>query len=98
MNEETFEDIEWLLSVILLACSCMGMFLMSCWVAYLFMDSLPIGFILAAFLVSVALTWAINELRLEMRYRHLLIKAQREEEKAAGQKEKADELYAHLKV
>ena len=101
MNEETFEDIEWLLSVILLACSCMGMFLMSCWVAYLFMDSLPIGFILAAFLVSVVLTWVLNELRLEMRYRHLLIKAQREEEKAnltQEQREQAEDLYEHLAV
>lgn len=85
-----YEDLEWLLSVILSACSCIGMFFMGCWVRYLVMDSVTVKFILIMFVVSVLLTWGMNELRMEVRYRRLLMEAQKNEQ--------AEKLYEHLRV
>lgn len=90
-----YEDLEWLLSVILSACSCIGMFFMGCWVRYLVMDSVTVKFILIMFVVSVLLTWGMNELRMEVRYRRLMIVA---EEMEFNEDEQARELYEHLQV
>lgn len=101
MNEELFENIEWLLSVAMQLFCCMGMFFTFYWFSYLFCDSLSVIYIIAVFLISVVLTIVVNELRLEMRYRHLLMKAQREKEKASlpeEQEKEADALYEHLEV
>ena len=85
-----YEDLEWFLSVILSACSCIGMFFMGCFVRYLILDSVTVKFILIMFVVSVLLTWGMNELRMEVRYRRLLMEAQKNEH--------AEELYEHLRV
>lgn len=93
--KEILENLEWFLSVILSACSCIGMFFMGCFVRYLILDSVTVKFILIMFVVSVLLTWGMNELRLEIRYRRLAILAGELEEKKDGQ---AQELYEHLRV
>lgn len=101
MKEERYENFEWFLSSFLLGFSCVGMTFFICWVWYLISDALSVSFVIAAFLVCLVLTWVLNELRLEMRYRHLLIKAQREEETASltqEQREQAEDLYEHLTV
>ena len=85
-----YEDLEWFLSVILSACSCIGLFFMGCFVRYLILDSVTVKFILIMFVVSVLLTWGMNELRMEVRYRRLLMEAQKNEQ--------AEELYEHLRV
>lgn len=85
-----YEDLEWFLSVILSACSCIGMFFMGCFARYLILDSVTVKFIVIMFVVSVLLTWGMNELRMEVRYRRLLMEAQKNEQ--------ADELYEHLRV
>lgn len=85
-----YEDLEWFLSVILSACSCIGIFFMSCYVRYLIMGSVTVKFIVIMFVVSVLLTWGMNELRMEVRYRRLLTEAQKNEQE--------DELYEHLRV
>ena len=88
--KEILENIEWFLSVILSACSCIGMFFMGCFVRYLILDSVTVKFILIMFVVSVLLTWGMNELRMEVRYRRLLMEAQKNKQ--------AEELYEHLRV
>ena len=88
--KELYENLEWFLSVILSACSCIGMFFMGCFVRYLILDSVTVKFILIMFVVSVLLTWGMNELRMEVRYRRLLMEAQKNEQ--------AEELYEHLRV
>ena len=88
--KEILENIEWFLSVILSACSCIGMFFMGCFVRYLILDSVTVKFILIMFVVSVLLTWGMNELRMEVRYRRLLMEAQKNEQ--------AEKLYEHLRV
>ena len=88
--KEILENLEWFLSVILSACSCIGMFFMGCFVRYLILDSVTVKFILIMFVVSVLLTWGMNELRMEVRYRRLLMEAQKNEQ--------AEELYEHLRV
>ena len=85
-----YENLEWFLSVILSACSCIGMFFMGCFVRYLILDSVTVKFIVIMFVVSVLLTWGMNELRMEVRYRRLLMEAQKNEQ--------AEELYEHLRV
>ena len=88
--KELYENLEWFLSVILSACSCIGMFFMGCFVRYLILDSVTVKFILIMFVISVLLTWGMNELRMEVRYRRLLMEAQKNEQ--------AEELYEHLRV
>jgi hypothetical protein len=88
--KELYENLEWFLSVILSACSCIGLFFMGCYVRYLILDSVTVKFILIMFVVSVLLTWGMNELRMEVRYRRLLMEAQKNEQ--------ADELFEHLRV
>ena len=88
--KEILENIEWFLSVILSACSCIGMFFMGCFVRYLILDSVTVKFIVIMFVVSVLLTWGMNELRMEVRYRRLLMEAQKNEQ--------AEKLYEHLRV
>lgn len=88
--KELYENLEWFLSVILSACSCIGMFFMGCFVRYLILDSVTVKFILIMFVVSVLLTWGMNELRMEVRYRRLLMEAQKNEQ--------AEKLYEHLRV
>ena len=88
--KEILENLEWFLSVILSACSCIGMFFMGCFVRYLILDSVTVKFILIMFVVSVLLTWGMNELRMEVRYRRLLMEAQKNEQ--------AEKLYEHLRV
>ena len=88
--KELYENLEWFLSVILSACSCIGMFVMGCFVRYLILDSVTVKFILIMFVVSVLLTWGMNELRMEVRYRRLLMEAQKNEQ--------AEELFEHLRV
>lgn len=90
-----YEDLEWFLSVILSATSCAGSFFMGCFVRYLILDSVTVNFILIMFVVSVLLTWGMNELRIEVRYRRLAILAGELEERKDGQ---AQELYEHLRV
>jgi hypothetical protein len=85
-----YENLEWFLSVILSACSCIGMFFMGCFVRYLILDSVTVKFILIMFVVSVLLTWGMNELKNEVRYRRLLMEAQKNEQ--------AEKLYEHLRV
>lgn len=85
-----YEDLEWFLSVILSACSCIGMFFMGCFVRYLILDSVTVKFIVIMFVVSVLLTWGMNELKNEVRYRRLLMEAQKNEQ--------AEKLYEHLRV
>ena len=85
-----YEDLEWFLSVILSACSCIGMFFMGCFVRYLILDSVTVKFILIMFVVSVLLTWGMNELRMEVRYRRLLMEAK--------ENKQAEKLYEHLRV
>lgn len=93
--KELYENLEWLLSVILSACSCIGMLFLSCFVRYLVLDSVTARFIVIAFVVSVFLTWAMNELRMEVRYRRLEILA---DELEFQKNEQAQELYEHLRV
>ena len=88
--KEILENLEWFLSVILSACSCIGLFFMGCYVRYLILDSVTVKFIVIMFVVSVLLTWGMNELRMEVRYRRLLMEAQKNEQ--------AEELYEHLRV
>ena len=90
-----YEDLEWFLSVILSACSCIGMFFMGCYVRYLILDSVTVKFILIMFVVSVLLTWGMNELRMDVRYRRLKILA---DEQEFQKNEQAQELYEHLRV
>ena len=85
-----YEDIEWFLSVILSACSCIGMFFMGCYARYLFWGSVTVKFIVIMFAVSVLMAWGMNELRMEVRYRRLLMEAQKNEQ--------AEELFEHLRV
>lgn len=88
--KELYENLEWFLSVILSATSCAGSFFMGCFVRYLILDSVTVNFILIMFVVSVLLTWGMNELRIEVRYRRLLMEAQKNEQ--------AEKLYEHLRV
>ena len=85
-----YEDLEWFLSVILSATSCAGSFFMGCFARYLILDSVTVKFILIMFVVSVLLTWGMNELRMDVRYRRLLMEAQKNKQ--------AEELYEHLRV
>jgi hypothetical protein len=93
--KEMYENLEWFLSVILSACSCVGMFFMGCFVRYLILDSVTVKFILIMFVVSVLLTWGMTELKNEVRYRRLLKLA---EEQEFQKNEQARELYEHLAV
>lgn len=88
--KEILENIEWFLSVILQFCSFVGMLCMGCFVRYLILDSVTVKFIVIMFVVSVLLTWGMNELRMEVRYRRLLMESQKNEQ--------AEKLYEHLRV
>ena len=88
--KELYENLECFLSVILQFCSFVGMLCMSCFVRYLFWGSLTVQFFVILSVVSVLLTWGMNELRMEVRYRRLLMEAQKNEQ--------AEKLYEHLRV
>ena len=94
--KELYENLEWFLSVILSACSCIGMSFLSCFVRYLFWDSVTARFIVIAFVVSVFLTWAMNELRLEVRYLRLVMEAKEQKAEESQKDAQAEELYEHL--
>lgn len=94
--KEILENIEWFLSVILSACSCIGMFFMGCFVRYLILDSVTVKFILIMFVVSVLLTWGMNELRLEVRYRRLTMQAKELQTQESQKDAQAEALCDHL--
>lgn len=74
--KEHLETIEWLLSVILSACASVGMWLVSVFIGNLIWEELSMAAIAVLFVCSVALTWAITEIRLEVRYRRLVLETQ----------------------
>ena len=93
MNKDTLENIEWLLSVILSACACVGMWLISVFIGELICDELTMETMAILFVVSVVLTWALTEIRLEVRYRRLVMEAR---EQKAREDAQADALCDHL--
>lgn len=93
--KELYENLEWFLSVILSACSCIGMFFLGCWIRYVFWGSVTVQFMVIMFVVSVLLSWSMTELKNEVRYRRLEILA---DELEFQKNEQAQELYEHLRV
>lgn len=88
------ECIERTLSAILSASSCMGMFLVGCFIGNLICDTaLSTGTMWAIFLGSVIITYILTQLLIEVRYRRLEILADELKAQKNGQD---DELYNHL--
>lgn len=84
-TKAVLEDVEWLLSVILSVCCCMGMFLIGVFAGNLFFGTLTGKAMAILFVVSLFLTWGLTELKAEVRYRRLLMMAQEENDKQDDQ-------------
>ena len=91
--KDRLETIEWLLSVILSTCACAGMWLVSVFIGELFFGEVTIKAMAVLFVISIVLTQLMNEVKLEVRYRRLLMEAQ---EQNARNDPEADALCEHL--
>ena len=76
MNKDTLENIEWLLSVILSVCACVGMWLIFVFIGNLLFDEVTMAAMAVLLVASIFLTWLLNEIKLEVRYRRLVLEAQ----------------------
>jgi uncharacterized membrane protein YfcA len=72
MNKDTLESIEWVLSVILSACSCVGMWLIGVFLGNLLFDEVTSEAMAVLLVVSAFFTWLINEIKMEIRYQRLV--------------------------
>lgn len=76
MDKDTLENIEWLLSVILSACACVGMWLIFVFIGNLFFDEVTMAAMAVLLVASIFLTWLLNEIKLEVRYQRLVMMAE----------------------
>lgn len=76
MNKDILETIEWVLSVILSACSCVGMWLIGVFICNLFSDDVPMEVMAILLVGGIFFTWLLNEIKLEIRYQRLVLMAE----------------------